>query len=88
MKIFEVWLYAHGKKKTGIKTNKTKQNKIKIQKMENYKSGTSDINYLSKNYVNSMSNMGSVNTSAENAYNNLIKYLPKGNHIGNYGPSK
>ena len=56
--------------------------------MENYKSGMSDINYLSKNYVNSMSNMGSVNASAENVYNNLIKYLPRGSHIGNYNNSK
>ena len=81
--------YSRGKIKISQKHSKTKN------KMENYKSGIDNMNYLPKSCGRGMVsidyNFGEYrqkyigNTSAESLYNSLINFLPKGNHIGNYG---
>jgi hypothetical protein len=66
--------------------------------MENY---TSEINCMNSLYKNSGGDVMSVNyglgecsqkytgnISSENLYNNLIKSVSRGNHMGNYGNLK
>jgi hypothetical protein len=61
--------------------------------MENYQSGIDMRKYISKGNLNgsgSNYNLGEYrqkyigNSSAENMYNNLMKFLPRGGHIGKY----
>jgi hypothetical protein len=66
--------------------------------MENYKIETNEIKYLSKDYGIGMRTLGynlnnyrekyNHTSTAESRYNNFIKYLPRGSHIGKYGPLK
>lgn len=66
--------------------------------MENYKLETKEVKYLSKDYGIKMMSLGyNLNnyrekynhiSTAESMYNNLMKFIPRGSHLGNYKPLK
>ena len=57
--------------------------------MANYKIETYEIKSLSKDYIlgNYRQKYDHIST-AESIYNNFIKFIPRGNHIGRYEPLK